>query len=109
MARMRVLLVFVLAITAGGVLAFGTYNYTQHAPARTVSIPTRPVVVAAADLDVGATLTREDVKIIDWPANAVPAGAITDPKDAIGRGPLLPVPGWEPLRPNKLACTGAGG
>jgi pilus assembly protein CpaB len=109
MARMRVLMVFVLAITAGGVLAFGTYNYTQHAPTRTVSIPTRPVVVAAADLDVGATLTREDVKIIDWPANAVPAGAITDPKDAIGRGLILPVIQWEPLLPNKLASTEAGG
>src|SRR5438874_971968 len=55
MARMRVLMVFVLAITAGGVLAFGTYNYTQHTPTKTVTIPTKPVVVAAADLDVGAT------------------------------------------------------
>ena len=109
MARMRVLMVFVLAITAGGVLAFGTYNYTQHTPTRTVTIPTRPVVVAAADLDVGATLTREDVKIIDWPANAVPAGAITDPKDAVGRGLILPVIQWEPLLPNKLASTEAGG
>src|SRR5437762_9065822 len=109
MARMRVLMVFVLAITAGGVLAFGTYNYTQHTPTKTVTIPTKPVVVAAADLDVGATLTREDVKIIDWPANAVPAGAITDPKDAVGRGLILPVIQWEPLLPNKLASTEAGG
>ena len=110
MARMRVLLVFVLAITAGGVLAFGTYNYTQKMPAtRTVSIPTKPVVVAAADLDVGATLTREDLRVIDWPANAVPAGAITDPKDAVGRGLILPVIQNEPLLPNKLASTDAGG
>src|SRR5437763_725641 len=105
MARMRVLMVFVLAITAGGVLAFGTYNYTQHTPTKTVTIPTKPVVVAAADLDVGATLTREDVKIIDWPANAVPAGAITDPKDAVGRGLILPVIQWEPLLPNPLDKT----
>jgi pilus assembly protein CpaB len=109
MARMRVLLVFVLAITAGGALALGTYNLTQKAPARTVSIPTKPVIVAAADLDVGATLTREDVRIIDWPANAVPAGALTDPKDAIGRGLILPVIQNEPLLPNKLASTDAGG
>src|SRR5262245_4217842 len=109
MARMRVLLVFVLAITAGGVLAFGTYNYTQKTPTRTVSIPTKPVVVAAADLDVGATLTREDLRLIDWPANAVPAGAITDPKDAVGRGLILPVIQNEPLLPNKLASTDAGG
>ena len=40
MARMRVFMVFVLAITAGGALAFGTYNYMQHLPAKTVSIPT---------------------------------------------------------------------
>ncbi|HKB10628.1 MAG TPA: Flp pilus assembly protein CpaB [Vicinamibacterales bacterium] len=106
---MRVLLVFVLAITAGGALALGTYNYTQKAPTRTVSIPTKPVVVAAADLDVGATLTRDDIRIIDWPANAVPAGAMSDPKDAIGRGLILPVIQNEPLLPNKLAATDAGG
>jgi hypothetical protein len=43
---MRVFMVFVLAITAGGALAFGTYNYVQHQPGRTVSIR-RPVVAAS--------------------------------------------------------------
>jgi len=33
---MRVFLVFVLAVTAGGALAFATYNYVQQRPARTV-------------------------------------------------------------------------
>jgi pilus assembly protein CpaB len=99
----------VLAITAGGALAFGTYNYLQNAPAtRTVSIPTRPVVVAAADLDVGAELRREDIRIIDWPANAVPKNAIGDPKDVIGRGIVLPVIQNEPILPNKLASAEAG-
>ena len=46
MARMRVFMVFVLAMTAGGALAFGTYNYMQRLPAASASIPTRPVVVA---------------------------------------------------------------
>jgi pilus assembly protein CpaB len=110
MARMRVFIVFVLAITAGGALAFGTYNFMQQQrPAETRSIPTRPVVVAAADLDVGAELRREDIRIIDWPANAVPANAIGDPKDVIGRGIVLPVIENEPILPNKLAQTGAGG
>src|SRR5712691_8284187 len=108
MARMRVFMVFVLAITAGAALAFGTYNYLQHAPARTVSIPTRPVVVAAADLDVGAELGRDDLRIIEWPANAVPANAFTDPKDVIGRGLVLPVIQNEPILPTKLSSTGAG-
>jgi pilus assembly protein CpaB len=106
---MRVFMVFVLAITAGGGLAYGTYNFMQQRPAQTVSIPTRPVVVAAADLDVGAELRREDIRIIDWPANAVPANAIGDPKDVIGRGIVLPVIENEPILPNKLAQVGAGG
>jgi len=105
---MRVFMVFVLAITAGGALAFGTYNYVQHLPTRTTSIPTVPVVVAAADLDIGAELTREDIRIIDWPANAAPANAISDPKDAIGRGIVLPLIQNEPILPMKLASKESG-
>lgn len=108
MARMRVFMVFVLAVTAGGALAFGTYNYMQHLPAKSISIPTRPVVVAAADLDIGAELRREDIRIIDWPVNAVPANAISDPKEVIGRGLILPVIENEPFLPMKLASKEAG-
>jgi pilus assembly protein CpaB len=108
MARMRVFMVLVLAVTAGGALAFGTYNYVQQRPALTVSIPTRQVVVAASDLDVGAELRREDIRIIDWPANAVPASAISDPKEVIGRGIILPVIENEPILPMKLASKDAG-
>ena len=108
MARMRVFMVFVLAVTAGGALAFGTYNYVQQRPAQTVSLPTRPVVVAASDLDVGAELRREDVRIIEWPSNAVPASAISDPKEVIGRGIVLPVIENEPILPMKLASKDAG-
>ena len=35
MTRVRVFIVFVLAITAGGVFAFGTYTYVQKIPAKT--------------------------------------------------------------------------
>ena len=77
MARIRVFLVAVLALTAGGALAFATYNFTQK-PARTVTIPTRPVVVAATDLDIGAELRQEDLRVVEWPANAVPKDAFGD-------------------------------
>jgi len=108
MARMRVFMVFVLAMTAGGALAFGTYNYMQHLPAKTTSMPTRPVVVAASDLDIGAELRREDIRIVDWPANALPANSISDPKDVVGRGLVLPVIENEPFLPMKLAAKDAG-
>jgi pilus assembly protein CpaB len=109
MARVRIFIVFVLAITAGGTLAFGTYNYVQRAPtARTVSIPTQRVAVAASDLEIGAELSRDDIRIIDWPANAVPANAISDPNDVVGRGLVMPMIQNEPFLPMKLASKEAG-
>jgi pilus assembly protein CpaB len=108
MARTRVSLVFVLAITVGGIFAFATYTYVQAMPARTVTIPTTPVVVAAMDLDVGAELGADQIRIIDWPANAVPAGAFSKPDDVTGRGLIMPVIQNEPILPMKLASKEAG-
>jgi len=75
---------------------------------RTTTIPTRPVTVAASDLEVGAELTRDDIRIVDWPANAVPANSIGDPKEVIGRGLLMPMIQNEPFLPMKLASKEAG-
>src|SRR5204863_477326 len=108
MARMRVFIVFVFAVSVGGVFALATYNYVQKTPGRTVTIPTKPVVVAASDLDIGAELRREALRVIDWPANAIPAQAINDPKDAVGRGLIMPVIQNEPILPMKLASKEAG-
>ena len=108
MARMRVFLVLVLAIGAGSVFAFATYNYVKNIPANVVSIPTKPVMVAAADLDIGAEITAENVRTINWPANSLPAFAYSEPKDVIGRGIIMPMIQNEPFLPMKLASTEAG-
>ena len=109
MARIRVFIVFVLAVTVGGTLALATYNYMQRTPStKTVTIPTKPVVVAASDLDVGADIGRNDIRLIDWPLNAMPANAISNPDDVIGRGLILPVIQNEPILPMKLASKEAG-
>jgi pilus assembly protein CpaB len=99
-----------LAIGAGGALAFGTYNFVQNSPqgAPASAIPSRPVVVAASDLQLGAELTADDVRVIEWPASAVPADAIGDPKEVIGRGLVMPVIQYEPILPLKLASKEAG-
>jgi pilus assembly protein CpaB len=108
MARMRVFLVLVLAIGAGSVFAFATYNYVKNIPANVVSIPTKPVMVAAADLDIGAEITAENVRTINWPANSLPAFAYSDPKDVIGRGIIMPMIQNEPFLPMKLAGKDGG-
>jgi pilus assembly protein CpaB len=108
MARMRITLVLLLALAAGGGLAFGTYRYMQNVPVKTVSLPTKPVVVAATDLELGAQLRADDVRVVEWPASAMPAGAFSSPDEVIGRGLVMPMIQNEPLLPMKLAGKDSG-
>jgi pilus assembly protein CpaB len=109
MGRVRVFIVLALAVTAGGVFAYGTYNYVQNLPkGTTTTMPTQPVVVANSDLDVGAELTADDVKVVQWPRGSVPAQAISDPKEVVGRGVISPMVQNEPVIVTKLSSKEGG-
>jgi len=108
MARIRMFLVLVLALTAGGAFAFGTYRYIQQVPAAGEGIATKPVIVAAVNLQLGAELRPEDLRIVEWPANAVPAAAFGSADQVVGRGLIQSVVENEPILPGKLAPKGAG-
>jgi pilus assembly protein CpaB len=108
MTRVRIFAVFLMAILAGGGLAYGTYDYLQNVPVKTVSVPTRKVVVAGANLSLGRQLRREDLATLDWPAAAAPEGAFEDPQAIVDRGLIVSVVKNEPILPAKLASKEAG-
>ena len=108
MARIRIFLVLVLALTAGGAFAFGTYRYIQQVPAAAEGMATKPVIVAAVNLQLGAELRPEDLRIVEWPANAVPVAAFSSADQVVGRGLIQSVVENEPILPAKLAPTEAG-
>ena len=108
MARMKVFIVFALAIGVGGVFAFATYNYVQNAPGRTVPMATTKVVVASGALDIGAEIGSDDIRTVDWPSAALPADAFNSPDEVIGRGVIMPIVENEPILPLKLASKDAG-
>lgn len=108
MARMRIFVMLALALTTGGGLAFGTYNYMQQVPVQTVELPTRTVLVAAVDVPLGETVDAEDVKSVRWPADAVPEGALGEPDEVIGRSALTALVRHELLLDGKLAPREAG-
>jgi pilus assembly protein CpaB len=68
-----------------------------------------PVVIAANDLEVGAIVREEDVRLVPWPSDAVPEGYATSASDVVGRGVITPVRVNEPLLGSKLAELGSGG
>jgi pilus assembly protein CpaB len=106
--RSRIFAVLAIAVLAGGGLAYGTYNFMQNQPVKTVTIPTQPVVVAAADLQLGAEIRTEDLTVMDFPAGQAPEGSFAKPADVIGRGLVVPIVKNEPILDAKLASREAG-
>ena len=79
--RTRIFAVLAIAILAGGGLAYGTYNFMQNQPVHTVTTPTQPVVVASANLQLGAELKKEDLTVVHSPAERRPRDVLARPSD----------------------------
>ena len=102
------LLVFVavsLVAAIGSALLLTRYMDARTAQAR---LPTRPVVIAAVDLPVGAELRPENLAVVAWPAASVPAGAFQDPKALEGKTVASRIYRAEPLLAAKLVGAGNG-
>lgn len=106
--RNRIFAVLAFAVLAGGGLAYATYNVMNTQPVKTVSAPTDPVVVAAADLALGTEIGKDDVTVENFPKGQAPAGAFSSPAQVIGRGLIVSVVKNEPLLAGKLASKDAG-
>jgi pilus assembly protein CpaB len=106
--RSRIFAVLAIAILAGGGLAYGTYNFMQNQPAKSMATPTQAVVVAAADLQLGTELKAEDLELTYFPVGKVPDGTFTQKADIVGRGLIVPLVKNEPVLAAKLASKEAG-
>lgn len=73
------------------------------------SLNTRKIAVAADDINLGTKLAPTMVRLADWPADSVPAGAFTDIKPLETRVTRLALQRGEPLLESKLAVPGAAG
>src|SRR5215813_5524015 len=107
--RNRIFAVLVLAIVAGGGLAYATYNaINTNQKVKTVNAPTDPVVVASNDLALGTELKKEDLMIVNFPKGSAPEGAFSSPSDLVGRGVIVPLVKNEIIIPAKLSSKEEG-
>jgi len=67
------------------------------------------IAVAAADVEIGARLAPEMLKLVDWPPSSVPPGAFTELPSLEGRVVRTSVSRGEPLIETKLAPVGTKG
>lgn len=113
MRRNRVAFVIALALGSGLLAGYSALRYLQERPTRLVAAASpgveRPVVVAARDIPLGGVLNVEDLTVIDWPSEAIPAGFQAQMSDLIGRAAVSPMRRNEPILDTKLAGIGAKG
>ena len=113
MNRKKVLTVLFFAVLCAAVATYLALAFLRQPAGPTVAaaseLSVTDVVVAAKDLDLGTVLTEEHLKVVDWPAEAMPNGYAGSPVEVIGRGLLMPMSGNEPILVSKLAPKEAGG
>lgn len=106
--RTRFIIVLAIALVTASVASFGVYSAVQRIPVREVEVTTVRVVVAAADLPMGTLVTKEQVKLVDWPSRTQVPGAFGSIDDVVNRGIIQAVGENELITERKLAPTGAG-
>src|SRR4029079_16438890 len=65
-------------------------------------------VVAAKEMPLGTLITRDAVKLVDWPAQTPLQGGFSTLDEVVDRGLIAPVVENEPISENKLAPKEAG-
>ena len=73
--------------------------------------PTRPVLVAKRTIPAAQRINEDDLRVIEWPAAAVPEGAFSSPDELLGpkaRVPVSTVFAGEPVLKQRLAAPELG-
>jgi pilus assembly protein CpaB len=110
MQNRRGLMFLALAVLLGLGAAFMAREFTGNTPAaQAANVPTKPVVVANLDLGTADALSAAELKLVDWPSNLVPAGAIHAISGAEGRVTRRPIVAGEPVLEGALFDQGADG
>ncbi|HEV2325954.1 MAG TPA: Flp pilus assembly protein CpaB [Terracidiphilus sp.] len=104
----RLLTTLAIAFVIAAICGFVVYRMVGTHIAATRTEQTTRVVAAAADIKLGTILAPANLTTIQI-TGPLPQGAITDPKQAIGRGALTDIYQGEPLIQARLAAPGSGG
>jgi pilus assembly protein CpaB len=94
-----------LALLVSGIF----YQITVRANSpRREKYETKDLVVATADLPVGATIKPADLHVVKWPADTYPKGGFSKIEDVLDRAVVSNVLAEEPLVAGRLSEKNAG-
>jgi len=99
----------VLAVVLGLAAAAVVFLYlNQQSAASVKDRDTRPVVVTATDLTFGTKLEANQLKVVSYPKDSVPAGAYSSLDSVVGQTTKIFLATREPVLATKLSTVGGG-
>jgi pilus assembly protein CpaB len=108
--RAKSLILLVLALGCGLVAALGINQVLANRNTDTDNvIETSPILVAMKDIEFGAPLTADVLKLEDWPTAKVPEGSLTSLEAIKSRRARTKLYSGEPVLENKLTSGETSG
>lgn len=104
----RLVTVVLMAVLVALVITAVFYQITVGRKPAQAEVATRELVVAKRDLPMGAVVTAEDARVIDFPEQAYPANAFSNIEDVIDRSVVHPILANEPIITGRVTEKGAG-
>ena len=109
--RQRLFIIVAIASLAGLLASYLVYSVVAQLQAKAPDVGNQPIVVAAVNIGLAETITKDHVKVVPWPKASIPPGALTSLEQAHGRVVRSAIVAGEPLIDAKLApeLSGRGG
>lgn len=102
-SRSLLMMAAALALASGSVFVAARWINAK------TSVSTNKVAVATVDISLGARLSPGMVRMVNWPSDAMPPGAIVDAKLVEARVARTSIQKGEPVMEGKLAPPGTQG
>src|SRR5437899_6988258 len=95
----------IVALLLASVAAFAVHSALRAKDARIAAAlaQTTDVLVAAHDLPFGTKLSFDEVRVVKWPRDVLPPGAIDKPATVVGSTVKQAIAANEPILETKLA------
>ena len=104
----RLLTVMMAAIVVALVITGIFYQMTVGRKGPATATEKKLLVVAKNELPIGAMLTSEDVRVVEYPAEAYPQGGFENIDDVIDRSITQPILSNEPITTGRVTEKGEG-
>src|SRR5438874_12176752 len=107
MNRTRLLMIGFVALALAAFVSFTVYR-RLNAPGAANVPPGDNIIIAAANISLGAKIEDKDVKVVQLPAADLPPRHFRQKSQVLGRGVIVPIAQGEFVLSEKLAGENAG-